>query len=95
MGSAVSHDGGDSSGMPVLLEANYMVADAMNTPFASAPGPGRVVEMNIFTGERGVTLSSPFIAGNDGSAVCDSGNSDDDEGKSRRRGHYREHKRAG
>ena len=42
---ALAHDGGSNdAGMPVCLEANYMVADAQNAPFASADGPGRVIE---------------------------------------------------
>ena len=67
-----AHDDG-SAGQPVCLEANFMMADAMNTPFASAGGPGRVLEMNIFTGERGITVNTPFSPGNDGTAVCPDG----------------------
>lgn len=67
---ALAHDGGDNdAGLPVCLEANYMVADAQNGPFAAA-GPGRVIEQNIITGERGITVNNPFSAVNAGSAVC-------------------------
>jgi hypothetical protein len=72
-----AHDDG-SAGEPVCLEANFMMADAMNStpdnpPFASSQGPGRVLEMNIFTGERGITVNTPFSPGNDGTAVCPDG----------------------
>lgn len=67
-----AHDDG-SAGEPVCLEANFMMADAMNTPSASAFGPGRVLEMNIFTGERGITVNNPFGPGNAGTAVCPDG----------------------
>ena len=67
-----AHEDG-SAGEPVCLEANFMMADAMNTPFAEAFGPGRVLEMNIFTGERGITVNNPFGPGNAGTAVCPSG----------------------
>ena len=71
-GTAVmAHDGGaNDAGTPVCLEANYMVADAMNAPFSSVPGPGRVIEQNIFTGERGITVANPFSGANAGTAVC-------------------------
>jgi len=40
---AIAHDGGaNDAGLPVCIEANYMVADAQNAPFSSVPGPGRV-----------------------------------------------------
>jgi len=73
-GAVFAHDVG-VAGEPVCLEANFMMADAMNStpnnpPFASAQGPGRVLEMNIFTGERGITVDTPFNGGNTGSAVC-------------------------
>lgn len=68
---AIAHDGGSNdAGTPVCLEANYMVADAQNTPFASAFGPGRVIEQNIITGERGITVANPFSGANAGTAVC-------------------------
>jgi len=73
-GSAIAHDGGaNDAGTPVCLEANYMVADAQNLPFASAAGAGRVIEQNIFTGERGITVANPFSAANAGTAVCPAG----------------------
>lgn len=97
---------GDSkSGTPVLLEGNFMVADAMNSPFATsgdpeaplptAGGPGRVIEINVFTGERGITLVDPFGSINNGSAICDSNGmqvasrgqeNDDDNQRGYRRG---------
>ncbi|MCU7873904.1 MAG: hypothetical protein KZQ91_14270 [Candidatus Thiodiazotropha sp. (ex Lucinoma borealis)] len=70
MGTATAHDGTNDAGTPVCLEANYMVANAMFTPFASADGPGEVVEQNIITGERGITVSNPFTAINTGGPVC-------------------------
>jgi hypothetical protein len=69
--TASAHDAGNSAaGTPVCLEANYMVADAQNPPFASGGGPGRVIEQNIITGERGITVNNPFSGGNAGSEVC-------------------------
>lgn len=57
----IAHDGGtNDAGTPVCLEANYMVADAMNAPFSSSPGGGQVIEQNIITGERGITVNNPF-----------------------------------
>ncbi len=77
--TAVSaHDLG-SAGLQVCLEANFMLADAMNNnppvfpPFASSNGSGRVLEMNIFTGKRGITVDSPFSATNAGTVVCPEG----------------------
>jgi hypothetical protein len=71
VGSAIAHDGGDNdAGTPVCLEANYMVADAQNLPFASAAGLGRVIEQNIITGERGITVNNPFSGANAGTPVC-------------------------
>ena len=79
LSSAVNaHDLG-SAGLPVCLEANFMMADAMNNnppvfaPFSTANGPGRVLEMNIFTGKRGITVNNPFNPANAGSAVCSEG----------------------
>lgn len=69
-GSAVAHDGGNDAGTPVCLEANYMVSDAQFGPFASADGPGRVIEQNIITGERGITVNNPFTAANVGTPIC-------------------------
>jgi len=62
VGTVTAHDDG-SAGEPVCLEANFMMADAMNStpnnpPFASNQGPGRVLEMNIFTGTRGITVNT-------------------------------------
>lgn len=58
--SAIAHDAGSLAGTPVCLESNLMVADAMNAPFSNIPGGGRVLEMNTTTGERGITVGSPF-----------------------------------
>lgn len=70
---AVAHDDNEP-GTPVCLEANYMMADAMNAPFAGpVTGPGRVIEMNIITGERGITVNNPFGPGNAGTPICDNG----------------------
>jgi len=72
--TASAHDAGNSAaGTPVCLEANYMVADAQNPPFASAAGPGRVIEQNIITGERGITVNNPFSGANAGTEVCPPG----------------------
>ena len=68
-GGASAHDI-DEAGTPVCLEANYMIADAMNAPFASANGPGRIIEMNIFTGTPGITVDNPFTDGNAGTDIC-------------------------
>ena len=71
--AVVAHDDNDP-GAPVCLEANYMMADAMNAPFAGpVTGPGRVIEMNIITGERGITVNNPFTAVNAGTPICDNG----------------------
>lgn len=68
-GGALAHDGGaNDAGTPVCLEANYMVANAQFTPFAEANGPGEVIEQNIITGERGITVINPFAPGVE---VCD------------------------
>ena len=69
----IAHDDNEP-GTPVCLEANYMMADAMNAPFAGpVTGPGRVIEMNIITGERGITVNNPFNADNAGTPICDNG----------------------
>ncbi len=68
VGIAVAHDVGDA-GLPVCLEGNFMVADAQNAPFSNLPGAGRVLEMNIFTGERGITVNNPFIEANLGTPI--------------------------
>ncbi len=60
-GAAVAHDPGSlGPGTPVCIESNIMLADAENAPFSNDPGLGRVLEMNITTGERGITVESPF-----------------------------------
>jgi len=65
VGSAIAHDPGSAGpGTVTCLESNIMVADAMNAPFASAAGPGRVLEMNTTTGTRGLTVNNPFGAAN-------------------------------
>jgi hypothetical protein len=76
LGNAVAHDAGSLAGTPVCLESNIMAADAMNAPFSNIPGPGRVIEMNITTGERGITVNSPFISDLQGTPICDSGSVD-------------------
>lgn len=50
-GGAVAHDLG-GAGMPVCLEGNFMVADAT--------GFGRVLEMNVMTGQIGIIVDPPF-----------------------------------
>lgn len=72
----IAHDDNEP-GTPVCLEANYMMADAMNAPFAGpVTGPGRVIEMNIITGQRGITVNNPFGKGNAGTPICDNGGVD-------------------
>ncbi len=75
-GSAVAHDPASEPGTPVCTESNLMAADAQNAPFSNAPGPGRVLEMNITTGERGITVNVPFSAANVGTPICDNGGVD-------------------
>ncbi len=70
-GLAIAHDKGNA-GLPVCLEGNIMMADAQNNPFAPA-GSGRVLEMNIFTGARGITVNNPFSADNIGTPVVPDG----------------------
>jgi hypothetical protein len=67
-GPTLAHELGDPGG-PVCLEGNYMLADAQYAPFAAA-GPGRVLEMNITTGERGITVNNPFNPANVGTPIC-------------------------
>jgi hypothetical protein len=71
--AAVAHDAGSLAGTPVCIESNIMLADAMNAPFSNIPGPGRVLEMNIFTGERGITVNNSLVPANDnpGNPICD------------------------
>ncbi len=83
-GQAVAH-GLDDVGAPACLEANFMMADAMNNdpsqfgpagaPWAEANGPGQVIEVNIVTGGRGITVANPFAGpGTDPlGPVCDNG----------------------
>jgi hypothetical protein len=68
-GSLAAHDE-DDAGTPVCTEANYMMADAMNAPFAAANGAGAVIEMNIFTGTPGITVPGPFTPANVGTDIC-------------------------
>ena len=75
-GGTVAHDPGSLAGTPVCTESNLMAADAQNTPFSNAPGPGRVLEMNITTGERGITVNNPFNAGNVDTPICVNGGVD-------------------
>lgn len=73
-GQAAAH-GLDDVGAPACLEANFMMADAMNNnpngfgpagaPWAAAQGPGQVLEVNIVTGARGITVANPFGPGVD------------------------------
>ena len=75
-GGAIAHDPASAPGTPVCIESNLMAADAQNAPFSSAPGPGRVLEMNITTGERGITVNRPFNSSNIGTPICDNGGVD-------------------
>lgn len=73
-GIAVAHDPGSlGPGTPACIESNLMAADAENGPFSNQPGPGRVVEMNITTGTRGITVERPFNALNASTAICPTG----------------------
>lgn len=59
--SVSAHDLENPNG-PVILEGNFMVADAGTGAGAggsSVVGPGRVLEVNIVTGETGVTFEKP------------------------------------
>ena len=53
-----------------------MAADAMNDPFSNIPGPGRVIEMNTTTGERGITVNRPFSVADMGTPICVNGGVD-------------------
>jgi hypothetical protein len=69
----MAHGGSSVAGGPVCIESNIMMADAMNAPFSNNPGAGRVLEMNITTGERGITVNTPFSPSNAGdSELCPS-----------------------
>lgn len=78
-GGAVAHEPGALAGTPVCTESNLMAADAQNAPFsntavnAAAGSAGRVLEMNITTGERGITVNTPFAPDNLGTPICDNG----------------------
>ena len=73
-GSAVAHDPGSAgAGTPVCIESNIMMADAQNPPFSNIPGFGRVVEMNITNGIRGITVDRPFDPSNVDTPICDNG----------------------
>jgi hypothetical protein len=82
VGTVAAH-GLDDVGAPACLEANFMMADAMNNdpsqfgpagaPWAAANGPGQVLEVNIVTGTRGITVANPFafLGPSDGSdPIC-------------------------
>ena len=72
-GGATAH-GLDAVGQPACLEANFMMADAMNAPFAAANGPGQVLEVSIVTGARGITVANPFGPSADPTGpVCENG----------------------
>ncbi|NHZ69717.1 MAG: hypothetical protein GWP20_00585 [Thermotogales bacterium] len=72
-GGATAH-GLDAVGQPACLEANFMMADAMNAPFAGpVTGPGQVLEVSIVTGARGITVGNPFTPGNAGGPICPEG----------------------
>jgi hypothetical protein len=75
-GGALAHDPASAPGTPVCTESNLMAADAQNAPFSNNPGPGRVLEMNITTGERGITVNRPFNTDNIGTDICDNGGVD-------------------
>ena len=68
-GQAAAHGLGDVGG-PACLEANFMMANAQNAPFAAANGPGNVLEVNIVTGTRGITVNNPFNPGSVGTPIC-------------------------
>jgi hypothetical protein len=82
VGTVAAH-GLEDIGAPACLEANFMMADAMNNdpsqfgpagaPWADANGPGQVLEVNIVTGARGITVGNPFTPGNAGTEICPDG----------------------
>ena len=78
-GGAVAHEPGALAGTPVCTESNLMAADAQNAPFSNtavnpaAGSAGRVLEMNITTGERGITVNTPFAPDNFDTPICDNG----------------------
>lgn len=78
-GGAIAHEPGSLAGTPVCTESNLMAADAQNAPFSNtgvnpaAGSAGRVLEMNITTGERGITVDRPFEPANLNTEICDNG----------------------
>jgi hypothetical protein len=61
VGTASAH-GLDGAGLPVCLESNFMVADSGTGAGAggtSIVGPGRVLEVNLLTGQPGVAFGKP------------------------------------
>jgi len=61
MGTAAAHNL-DGAGLPVCLEGNFMVADSGTGKGAggtSVVGPGRVLEVNLMTGQPGVAFEKP------------------------------------
>ena len=78
-GGAGAHEPGALAGTPVCTESNLMAADAQNAPFSNtavnpaAGSAGRVLEMNITTGERGITVNRPFEPANLGTPICENG----------------------
>ncbi len=79
--NAIAHSGNSAAGTPVCLESNIMMADSQNAPFANTgpvdpvtgitqSGPGRILEMNTTTGERGITVLNPLIGANAGTDIC-------------------------
>jgi len=69
LASPLAAHGLDEIGAPTCLEANFMMANAQNAPFAP-DGPGNVLEVNIVTGARGITVANPFTPGNAGGPIC-------------------------
>ena len=73
-GGAIAHDPFSAGpGTPACIESNLMAADAENGPFSNQPGPGRVIEMNITTGTRGITVERPYDALHVNTDVCPAG----------------------
>jgi hypothetical protein len=61
VGTASAH-GLEGAGLPVCLEGNFMVADSGTGAGAggtSIVGPGRVLEVNLLTGQPGVAFDKP------------------------------------
>ena len=71
IGNVAAHGLDPDVGLPACLEANFMMADAMFAPFnQGVNGPGRVMEVNVVTGARGITVNNPFNPGNAGTPIC-------------------------